>query len=136
MKRLLFLIFFCFVFCFLGGCHPKKKAPPVRVVTGVSVTSTGSEGITDYTYTRDEKMESLLNYLRLLDPYITTGIAPDTFRSDTYEIIVTYSDGNHTTYRQIYNDYLQTESGAWKKIDPKQGAKLSDLLHSLPSDGI
>ena len=130
-----FLLFLLIAACSgLSGCNAPSQEPTVRVVTGISVEASGSQSIRR-TYTTDREMSNILNYLRLLDPYISVQLSPDTFRTDTYEIIVTYSDGNHTRYRQIYSDYFQQDNGSWKKIDPKIGGRLKELL-LLPSGKI
>ena len=114
------------------GCKQKGSSTSVCVVTGIDVKATGQNQTLHRCYTQNSNMSSVLNYLRLLDPYISVELDPDTFRSQTYEIIVTYSDGNHTVYRQIHDDYFQENDGLWKRIDPKLGCRLQELLDQLP----
>ncbi|MBO5953520.1 MAG: hypothetical protein J6Q53_05325 [Oscillospiraceae bacterium] len=135
MDRRKFIIFLTVVLCMLTGCRKKELSESVsRIVTQVSVISTNEGQLYEKIYTAPEKMKVMLNYLRLLDPYTTTDITPDTFRTDAYEITVSYSDGTNTIYRQIYNQYLQEGDGAWKRIDPVHGSALLPIVSSMPSD--
>lgn len=132
MKKIGFLFLTSTLVCLLFGC--KSQAPTVRVVTGIHVTAESDGKTIKRTYTQDAKMSHVLNYLRLLDPYITVPLSPDTFRTDTYQITVSYSDGEQTQYKQIYHDYFQTDSGLWKRIDPELGARLQKIVASLEDD--
>jgi len=116
------------LFSFISGDSPENTASdhPSRVVTQIQVSSF-REGHTDTrTYTEAAHMEAILNYLRLLDPYHKADIDPDSFRSNTWEILVRYSDGNSTTYRQIHRQYLQKDNGIWRQINGED-----DLLFLL-----
>lgn len=132
MKKI--IIVFLLLSCLLAGCSQQNNMSKVRVITGITVTATDSEGTFARTYTQGRKMSRVMNYLRLLDPYISVPLSPDTFRTDSYEITVNYSDGEHTRYHQIYHDYFQTEGGVWKQIDPKQGARLQQIIEELDTD--
>ena len=63
MKRI--AVIFC-ICCLLGGC--KKQESPYRVVTAVEVRYQQGENILYRSYTRDENITAVLNYLRLLKP--------------------------------------------------------------------
>ena len=135
MDRRKLILFLALLSCLLPGCHEKDLSESVsRIVTQVSVVSTNEGQLYEKIYTAPEKMKVMLNYLRLLDPYTATNIEPDTFRTDAYEITVSYSDGTNTIYRQIYNQYLQEDDGAWKRIDPVHGSALLPIVSSMPSD--
>ena len=121
--------------CLLNGCAAKRVTQnTVRVVTQISVTAAHNNEIIQKVFNKPEKMETILNYLRLLDPYLPSKYEAETFRSDAFEIIVRYSDGNHTTYHQIYHDYLKTDSGAWLRINSAYGSKLLSILENMPTD--
>ena len=135
MKRL-FLFLLIILSLPLTGCSKADLPlqPLCRTVTQVSVTASHNGAVTYHTYTESEKMETMLNYLRLLFPDTSANIEPETFRSDAYRITVNYSDGNHSTYYQIYNDFLKKDDGKWQKIAADQGAALYPILCSMPSD--
>lgn len=137
MKRYIFSVLLALI-CLTGsGCRSEQAKKPIpRTVTQIHVVAAHDTQITNHTFTDYKKMETVLNYLRLLDPYLPAEITPDTFRSNAYEITVSYSDGARTTYRQIYNQYLQTDGGVWKKINPAQGEKLLRILMSMPDDQV
>ena len=135
MGRRKFIFILLMVCCTLAGCRRKEIPGPIsRIVTQVAVVSTNEGQLSEKIYTAPEKMKVMLNYLRRLDPYTATDIEPDTFRTDAYEITVSYSDGTNTVYRQIYNQYLQEGDGAWKRIDPAHGSALLPILSSMPGD--
>ena len=103
----------------LWGCTSKDVpiGPMCRVVNQVRVTATVDGQTTENTYTEPEQIGSVLCYLRLLQKGNRTDIDPDSFRSDSYEITLFYSDGQHTTYRQLHTDYLQVDDGPWREIE-------------------
>ena len=102
----------------LRGCGFREMptGPMCRTVTQVQVTATAQGQTWENTYTDSTRMESVLCYLRLLQKGKKVDIDPDSFRADSYEIQVRYSDGQHTTYRQLHDDFLQVDGGAWETI--------------------
>ena len=111
----------------LWGCAKEDVPirPMCRVVTQVKVAATVDGHTTENTYTDAERMESVLCYLRLLQKGNRTDIDPDSFRSDSFEITLFYSDGQQTTYRQLHTELLQIDDGPWQRID---GAKMELLF--------
>ena len=102
----------------LWGCAKKEAptGPMCRVVTQIRVAATVDGKASIQTYTEPREMESVLCYLRLLEKGSRADIDPDSFRADSYEITVCYSDGQHTTYRQLHDQLLQTDGGPWQTI--------------------
>ncbi len=131
MKRNFLWLSVCLLPCLLLGC---EKSGTIRVVTGVSITAHTPDSTVQRHYSQDHNISNVLNYLRLLDPYTSVELDPETFRSGDYEIIISYSDGAHTVYRQIYQDYLQKDGGHWKRIDPELGSRLQELIEKIPDD--
>lgn len=120
--------FLILVTSFLSPNHIAAPAPDTnRVVTQIEVTAIHNGQISTATYTDSGQLESILTYLRLTEPTFTTEFEPDSFRADSYTFTLRYSDGSHTTYRQIYHDYLQKDSGRWQKISPKAGLLFPSL---------
>lgn len=135
MKKYVFLLILCL--CgMLNGCSKADlpQQPFCRVVTQIHVTAAHDGTVSHHIYTDSEKMETMLNYLRQLSPDAAANIDPDTFRSDVFQITVSYSDGNQATYYQIYNDLFKEGSGSWQKVDADQGASLYPILCSMASD--
>ena len=112
----------------LGGCVARPPEPQVRFVTGIHVCAVRDGHTVQKSSSDPETMSIFLNYLRLLDPYTTADIQEETFRADICEIRVEYSDGQSTLYRQLHDQFLQTDGGPWKKIDPAYGARLSNII--------
>ena len=124
MKKMAVFLLLPFLLC---GCTWRRipTGPMCRVVTQVQVKATAEGQSWENTYTDSPRIESVLCYLRLLKEGKSSAIDPDSFRSDTYEITLFYSDGQRTTYRQLYRDFLQKDEGPWKKIE---GAKIELLF--------
>ena len=106
----------------LWGCAKEEApiGPMCRVVTQIRVSATVDGGASIKTYTQPREMESILCYLRLLEKGNRADIDPDSFRSDSYEITVYYSDGQRTTYRQLHDQLLQTDDGPWQVIEAEK----------------
>jgi len=125
-KRALLAFFLILFLC--GGCAKAQKQEIVRVVTAIEITATKDGALRSKIFTDGKTMGTVLQYLRKLDPYTPTDISPDSFRTDAYQITVSYSHGEDTVYRQIYDRYFQLSDGSWRLIDPQLGDMLSRLL--------
>ena len=124
MKRL--AVFFLLPFLLWGcGRNRMPDGPMCRVVTEIRVALTADGHTTRRTYTGAREMESVMCYLRLLEKIRQVDIDPDSFRADSIEIIVFYSDGASTTYRQLHDQLLQIDDGPWFLI---QKAKMELLF--------
>ena len=119
------------------GILVQSSPPQIRVVTAIRVETTVQDQQETYLVTDPELMHDLMNYLRRLDPYTTAEIDEETFRAYSTYLTVEYSDGNQTRYHQLYTDYLKTDDGPWKTIDPEDGARLWGILACISqSDSI
>lgn len=119
----------------LGGCSgTQPDAEPLRVVTQIQVTGSQNGQIFQKTFTDTEKMEAVLHCIRRLDPGKATAITPDSFRTDAYEIVVSYSDGDKTVYRQLHHQYLQVDAQPYREITEGPAIQLALLLAQLPGD--
>ena len=121
----------------LSGCS--YAAPPgedhgSRVITSVEVTAAWDGKVETFHYTREEKIRTLMTYLRRIKPELATTIAPDTFRTDAYRITLHLSDGNAVVYHQLHGEYLQKNGGVWRSINPSHGSALVRILKELPPD--
>ena len=114
----------------VSGILVSVGEPQIRVVTSIRVEAYGET----YTVTDLQIMKDVMQYLRQLDPYTTADIDPETFRADVTELTVSYSDGAKTHYTQLYTEYLQTDGGTWKKIDPEDGARLWPILSCISGE--
>lgn len=85
-------------------------------------------------YTRPYKMETVLNYLRLLKHNGQADTDPERLMGDCFEITLYYSNGQQGIYRQRANRYLSKNAHAWGKIVPEQAQLLYPMLQSMPSD--
>ena len=133
------LLIFVLVAATLAGCThyaPPGENHPVRVVTQIEVIALKEGNSYLYKYQKPEKMQIILHYLRQLDPANHPPIAPDTFRSDFYDITLTLSDGSQSVYHLVSNAYLQRDNGSWCSINESVAGMLPQILQSVPSDQV
>ena len=129
-----------FMVCILlTGCRSSASqlspVPGCRVVTKVTVTYENGPIQASRCYTSSEKMQQILNYLRLIDPYGHPDEDPEAASGSTYHIILSYSDGCEKIYRQKSDRFLKEDGGPWKKIDPIEAEDLGKLMGQMESDG-
>ena len=135
MKRTIkLLILFCFSALSLCGCAQAEATPLCRVVTAVDISCQQEDVLISRHYTSMKKMESVLLYLRLLEPRPNPPVDPNQLDSDIYRITVFLSDGKKKIYRQKAHRYLSVGNQPWKTIDPAQATGLYQLMRQLPSD--
>ena len=118
---------------FLSGCT--RKLPTVyRAVTAVDITFRYEDTQLQRHYTQNDKMESVLLYLRLLKPLGKPISSPPADDRDVYDITVRFSDGSTKLYRQKAHRFISRREQVWERIDPAQAAQLYHLLRYYPSD--
>ncbi len=128
MKR---IVWFLLVSFFLAGCTAGRM-PECRVVTGVEVQYQMPEGQLTRTYTTQSSIQSVLNYLRMLEP---TGIAVPAAETEfTCRFTVHYSHGPDAVLFQHGSHCLRWENADWQGINDAQAHLLYPLLLLLPSD--
>ena len=121
--------------CLLTGCAAKEPPRPAdRVVIAVEVTASLDGELIHRQYENEDKIRTVLHYLRLLAPQRVTPMTPESFRTNAYRITLKMSDGSQVIYHQLHSDYLQKNSGPWKTVDSKVAAQLPKLLKELPGD--
>lgn len=129
MKRVACFFMVCLL---LGGCAGKGRETVYRVVTGVQVLYKGNGNTISRTYTREKSMQSILTYLRILDPF--GPVIPQESADTTCQITVQYSQGPDSVYVQKGLGFLRQDDGEWRKINSARASLLYPLLLLLPSD--
>ena len=104
-----------------------------RVVTQVQVQYSRKDDTIHRVYTKPASMQSVLTYLRILDPY-GPAVPEDSYDS-TCQITLGYSDGSDSVYYQLGNRYIRRDDGGWEYIDKSRATLLYPMLLLLPSDG-
>lgn len=136
-KRTVFALFLCAA-VFLTGCvrrHTLKDTDSyLRLVVRVDVAGQKEDERLDLTYTHQEKMEAILNYLRLIRQQGPASGDPEQFSGEFYTITLHFSDGHKQIYRQHANRFLSTDAKPWRNIDPEHAEFLYPLLKAMPSD--
>lgn len=137
MKRIIKLFFLSlFLLCIMSGCgkNNTKNDPLCRVVTQVDITCQHEDLLIRRHYTDTDKIESVLIYLRLLNPLTMTENDPNSIDADIYEINVHLSDGARRVYRQKAHRYISKDYRPWKDVNPGHAAQLYALMRHYPSD--
>lgn len=137
IKRTILLLILC-PLCFLSGCtrrHTLNDADSyLRLVVRVDVVGNTGSSILEKTYTHQEKMEAILNYLRLIKQRGPADSDPEQFAGESYTITLHLSDGSKQIYRQHANRFLSKDAQPWRNIDPEHAGFLYPLLQAMPSD--
>ena len=127
------LFFFLFMLMLTGCADAQMKTYVPRLVIKIDIDACQENTVYTQSVTDSKRMSVVLNYLRMLDAYTVVPIESETFRADVFRITVHFSDGSQKIYHQLYNQYLQVDNSNWKKIDPKHGSRLSEIINSLYS---
>lgn len=127
MKRLSIAILCVFL---LTGCAARRQSV-YRVVTGVEVEYYQQDNTIHRTYHRPGSMQSILTYLRILQPF--GPVNPEGDHDSACKITLHYSHGPDSVYIQ-QGQYLQKDGGDWEQVDTTRASLLYPLLLLLPSD--
>lgn len=131
MKRFLWAVMF--VFLCLAGCG-KKEMGGVRVVSAVDVICDRGYQIQRRHFTQPEKMEMVLDYLRLQPDLGPVEKDPEKYAGQRIRIDVTLSDGTHRVYYQQGDRFLSRQLHPWQHIDPVRAAEFSENLLRMSTD--
>lgn len=136
MKKLFFFFTVFILSAVIISDSASKHTPPAltRVVTHIDIVSQQENVTVARHYNDQNKMKSVLLYLRLLRPLYTPEEDPDTINGDVYEITLHYSDGQEKTYRQKAHRYISMDRRPWQTVDPDHAAGLYKLMQHYPSD--
>ena len=133
MKRFAsFLMIFLAVMC-LSGCG-RRAAAPIRVVTGVEITTRSGQHTLSRSYTQPKKIQKVLDYLRLQEGEGFADMDPERLTGTTFVIDVTLSDGSHSLYYQQGDRYLSKKYHPWQKINAERAADFYQMLRKTPTD--
>ena len=136
-KSTKFAVIVCLLAALLSGCGmriPEDNGSGLRMVVGITVHYENGPLQAQRLYTSADKMQTVLNYLRLLDPYGTPQEDPEGIPGSSYVITLYYSDGSEKDYRQKSDRYMSEGGGSWKKIDPSKAEELARIMGRLESD--
>lgn len=138
MKKIISVLCCLVIALSLSGCVRKHtlKDPEsyLKLVVRVDVVGRLKNEHIYKTYVHQQKMEAILNYLRLLKPRGPADVDPELYVGDSYTITVHYSDGHKQIYRQHADRFLSTDANPWRNIDPEFALYLYPLLNAMPND--
>ncbi len=129
-----FLVLCTGMLCSCRQVQPEQTVPKTRVVTRIQVSYTHGMTQLQRTYSTNQKMETVLLYLRLIKEEGRAVIDPERLDGASCTITVEYSDGKKNVYYQRGDGYLSRNSRPWQRIDPKHGRWLRPMLENIPSD--
>ena len=120
----------------LTGCSNINEETPGQPNLVTGITAVCRKGAMELTrnYSNQEKVRSVLNYLRLLKTYGPPETDPNTAEGQRIQITVTFSDGSQKIYDQWDDQYLRSDGGPWQVISSEQGQELYLLLGMMESD--
>lgn len=118
---------------FLSGCG-KKAFTPSAVVTSVQITAGGTRRPLRRLYTEPDKIQMVLDYLRLQEGEGPADTDPERLTGTDFVIDVRLSDGSHSIYYQRGGRYLSGKYRPWQKIDEKKAADFYRMLRQTPTD--
>lgn len=118
----------------LSGSIPKEPIRPLRVVTQVRIDGYHGQQQVCRCYTQPEKIEAVLNYLRMQENKGMAQIDPERIVGDAYTVDVCLSDGQHHIYYQRADRYLSRDYHPWQRIDEEQAQIFYELLQENSSD--
>ena len=131
MKKIMILLL-CVL---LGGCRAAAPSQPeqMKVVTRITAQYNSGAVRLQRSYTDEEKLRSILNYLRGLSPY-GSGEEEPAGQAGQAEVTLYFSDGSSKVYEQYGVGFLRLDGGKWQRINPERGQELPLILGLLESD--
>lgn len=112
----------------------RPRYRPIAVVTRVEVSCREGSYQLRRVYTRPEKMEKILNYLRLQKNMGAPMEDPERMLGAAYRILVETSDGTSHIYQQRLDRYLSRDYKPWQKIESEQAGQLRRILQMNRTD--
>lgn len=112
----------------LTGC--KKDA----LYSPLTVTAVDVQGSIQRHYTQPEKVQNLLNMLRLLEFDGFTSLDPAYLPGDDFQITLEFSDHSTKVYRVHGNRFLCRPNGMWEKVDGSRAEKFLPFFQNNTSD--
>lgn len=120
----------------LSGCgHTARDPMQPRTVTAITADYSSGTISLRRQYTDQEKLRSVLNYLRCLSATSASDLSPEQ-ETSVARIVLTYSDGSTKTYDQWGDQYLRIDGGPWLRIPADKGQEFPLLLGLMESDEI
>ncbi|MBR2309831.1 MAG: hypothetical protein IKA47_04780 [Oscillospiraceae bacterium] len=130
MRRMMCFILLAAAFLFVGF---QAKSTPSRYVTRIDISGFHNGTVLQRSYTGEEKMRSVLMYLRLLQTGEPIG-SPESTPTDIYEVTVNLSSGEKRNYSLVDHRYFRKNSSGWESISADQAARLYSLMRFFESD--
>ncbi len=114
---------------FLSPVKPESHG----LVTRVEIQGQVEEQSISRQYTKPEKMEAVLDYLRTLKSQEQPKLDPERLDVPSTRITVYSSTGTPKLYLQRGDTWVSKNYGPWRTVPQSKGEKLYELL-SMPSD--
>lgn len=130
MRCFFTLLTLCALLC---GCRVQARAAAGdRVVTGVDILYRQNQDSLERHYTSSEKMQLVLNYLRLLEYAGIPNTDPEMYTGNVCRICLRLAGGGSRTYYLYADHFLSVDYRPWQQIVPDRS--LVTVLHLMPDD--
>ena len=128
MKRF-FMIFLIFCGCFIifSGCQ-KQNTSIARVVTAVEISGQHPPLQFSRTYTKNEQMENILQYLRSIRSQKKVTQMEEEKITSGFTITVHLSDGVDHIYALVGHRYFKAPGKPWVEIDRSKAIRLYQAI--------
>lgn len=103
-----------------------------RVVTGIDIFYRQNQDSLERHYTSSEKMQLVLNYLRLLEYAGIPDTDPEMYTGNVCRISLQLAGGGSRTYYLYADRFLSVDYRPWQIIVPDRS--LVTVLHLMPND--
>ena len=133
MKKIMVMLLLTLILCGCSNINEETPGQP-KLVTGISAVYQKGAMQLVRQYSNDEKVRSVLNYLRLLKTYGPPETDPEAEGGNRIRLTLTFSDGTEKVYEQWADQYLRSNGGPWQLISTEQGQELYLLLGMMESD--
>ncbi len=108
----------------LWGCRRQDTTVQSNVVTQITITCQTNEELIERRYTSQEKMRSVLLYIRSVNSPFSAPEAPTEEAGEYVSITTVRADKSIKTYSQQGFGFFREGEENWKIIDPEKGANL------------
>lgn len=133
MKRWLTLT--CLLMLLLSGCwRGQETSVKEKLVTQITITCNTDDGQIQRYYTSQDKMRSVLLYIRSVKTPFDAQQQPQEGEGVQVKIVTVTADQTVKTYWQQGLHYFREGEENWRAIDPEKGANLWMIIKLLPSD--
>ena len=136
IRKSWFAAVFCIlILCGCGRNHTQSGTDAgIRVVTSIDISGITDQEVLQLRYTTPEKIDVILNYLRILRQRGQAFTDPEQLPGNSFWITLNLSDGQQQLYRQHADKFLSKNNAPWHYVRQEHAEYLLLILQAMPSD--